>query len=231
MPRSSCGRAIRPWSAKVKVGRLDYTKSLETKTVSDIIVSMGPKWFLSWILIYPLFKVLTGVEIEGRIPKAGPVIIAPNHVSFLDPPVVGIAAFREVYFLAKPSLFKASGFFAWLITTYNAISIEGTAGLRRAIKLLKKGNAVVIFPEGTRSRKKKILPFHQGVGYLSINFGVPVIPAYIYNSNKRFVSLMFRINKLKIRFGKMIFPQGYKKTREDFALFANRVRDEMLRLK
>lgn len=192
---------------------------------------MGPKWFVSWILIYPLFKLLTGIEIEGRIPRSGPVILAPNHVSFLDPPVVGITAFREIYFLAKPDLFKASGFFAWLITTYNAISIEGTAGLRKAIKLLKRGNAVVIFPEGTRSRKKRILPFHQGVGYLAINFGVPVIPVYIANSNKRFVSLVLRINKLKIRFGNMIFPHGYKKTREDFVLFANRVRDEMLKLK
>ena len=192
---------------------------------------MGPKWFLSWILIYPLFKLLTGVEIEGRIPRRGPVILAPNHVSFLDPPVVGITAFREIYFLAKPGLFKASGFFAWLITTYNAISIEGTAGVRKAIKLLKKGNAVVIFPEGTRSRKKMILPFHQGVGYLAISFGVPVVPIYIANSNKRFVSLVLRINKLKIKFGKMIFPHGYKKTRKDFARFANRVRDEMLKLK
>jgi len=110
---------------------------------------------------------------------------------------------------------------------------------KQALQTLKKfGERVeekkltaVIFPEGTRSRKKMILPFHQGVGYLAINFGVPVIPVYISNSNKRFVSLVLRINKLKIKFGKMIFPRGYKRTRKDFVLFANRVRDEMLKLK
>lgn len=192
---------------------------------------MRLKWFLAWILIYPLFKLLTGVKIEGRIPKTGPVILAPNHVSFLDPPLVGITACREIHFLAKPGLFAQSKFFTWLITTYNAISLEGTSGVRKAIKLLRKGNAVVIFPEGTRSRVHAILPFHEGVGYLAVNFGIPVVPIYITNSNKRVVSLILRINELKIRFGRVIHPHGYKKTREDFARFANRVREEVLRLK
>ncbi|MCK4941502.1 1-acyl-sn-glycerol-3-phosphate acyltransferase [candidate division WOR-3 bacterium] len=192
---------------------------------------MSIKWFMTWLLIYPLLKLLTGVKIEGRIPRKGPVILAANHVSFLDPLVVGITACREIYFLAKPDLFRTSKFFAWLITTYNAISLEGTSGVRKAIRLLKKGNAVVIFPEGTRSRKKVMLPFHEGVGYLAINFGIPVIPVYITNSNKRFVSLMLRINQLKIKFGKVISPYGYKKTRRDFARFATCIRDEVLRLK
>jgi 1-acyl-sn-glycerol-3-phosphate acyltransferase len=183
------------------------------------------------VLIYPILKLLTGIEIEGRIPKKGPVILAANHVSFLDPPVVGVAACREIYFLAKAGLFKGSGLFARLITAYNALTLEGMFGIRKAIRLLRTGNAVVIFPEGTRSRKKMILPFHQGVGYLAINFSVPVVPVYIANSDKRFMSLVLRINKLKIRFGKIISPHGYKKTREDFTRFAIRVRDEILRLK
>jgi len=192
---------------------------------------MRLKWFLAWVIIYPLFKALTGVQIEGRVPKTGPVILAPNHVSFLDPPLVGITAFREIHFLAKPGLFTGSKFFARLIENYNAISLEGTSGVRRAIRLLRQGHAVVIFPEGTRSRKKAMLPFHQGVGYLSINYGVPVIPVYITNSNKRVVSLVFRLNELKIKFGKLIHPHGYKKTREDFARFAERVREEVLKLR
>jgi len=192
---------------------------------------MSLKWFLVWIFIYPLFKLLNGVKIEGRVPKKGPVILAANHVSFLDPLLVGITACREIHFLAKPGLFTGSKFFAWLITTYNAISLEGTSGVRKAIKLLHNGGALVIFPEGTRSRKKEVLPFHQGVGYLAINFGVPVIPVYITNSNKRVISLVLRLNKLKVKFGKLIDPHGYKKTREDFARFADRVREEVLRLK
>jgi 1-acyl-sn-glycerol-3-phosphate acyltransferase len=192
---------------------------------------MGIKWFLSWVLVYPVLKLLTGLEIEGRVPRRGPLILASNHVSFLDPPAVGVAACREIYFLAKAGLFRGSKFFARLITAYNALTLEGMFGIRKAIRLFRGGHAVVIFPEGTRSRKKMILPFHQGVGYLAINFGVPVIPIYISNSNKRFITLMLRIHKLKIKFGKVISPHGYKKTRTDFTRFATRVRDEILRLK
>jgi 1-acyl-sn-glycerol-3-phosphate acyltransferase len=192
---------------------------------------MGLKWFLSWVFLFPISKLLTGIEIKGRVPRRGPVILAANHVSFLDPPVVGLTACREIYFLAKAGLFKGSKFFARLITSYNALTLEGMFGIRKAIRLLRDGHAVVIFPEGTRSRKKMVLPFHQGVGYLAINYGVPVVPVYISNSNKRVISLILRINQLKITFGKIISPQGYKNTREDFVRFANRVRDEMLRLK
>ena len=192
---------------------------------------MGLKWFVSWILMFPLFKFLTGLEIEGKIPKSGPLILAANHVSFLDPPAVGVTACREIYFLAKAGLFKGSKLFARLITAYNALTLEGMFGIRKAIRLLRTGNAVVIFPEGTRSRKKMILPFHHGVGYLAINYGVPVVPVYIANSNKRFITLVLRINKLKVKFGKMIKPHGYKKTRKDFARFATRVREEIMRLK
>jgi 1-acyl-sn-glycerol-3-phosphate acyltransferase len=192
---------------------------------------MSIKWFLSWVLVFPIFKLLTGIEIEGRIPKRGPVILAANHVSFLDPPVVGVTACREIYFLAKAGLFKGPKFFAQLITAYNALSLEGMFGIRKAIKLLRTGNVIVIFPEGTRSRQKRVLPFHHGVGYLAINFGVPVIPVHIANSDKRVISLVLRINQLKVKFGRMISPHGYKKTREDFARFATRVREEILRLK
>lgn len=191
---------------------------------------MGFKWFVSWILTFPLFKLLTGVEIEGTIPKKGPIILAGNHTSFLDPPIVGYTAFREVYFLAKPGLFVFSKFFTWLITAYNAIAISQTEGLIKAIRLLKQSKVVVIFPEGTRSKKDVLLPFNPGLGYLSISLNIPVVPVYITNSNKKFVTLVLRFNKLKIKFGKPIYPTGYQKTKENFERFAQKVREEVLKL-
>ena len=186
---------------------------------------------MSWILAFPLLKILTGVEICGSIPKNGAAILACNHVSFLDPPVLGITACREIYFLAKPGLFNLSKFFTWLITNYNAISVGGTGGMRKAIRLLKKKKVIAIFPEGTRSKKSVLLPFNPGVGYLSISLGVPVIPVYIRNSNKNFISLMLRFNKLNINFGKPIFPFGYKKERKDFERFVAKIREEVKQLK
>jgi 1-acyl-sn-glycerol-3-phosphate acyltransferase len=192
---------------------------------------MSIKWFLSWILMFPLLKFLTGIEIYGSVPRKGAFILACNHVSFLDPPVVGITACREIYFLAKPGLFASSRFFAWLIRTYNAMSTGGTEGIKRALRLLKAGNVVVIFPEGTRSRKGYMLDFNPGVAYLSITLGIPVIPAYITHSNKKFVSLVLRLNKLKITYGSHLYPTGYSKTREAYQMFASRIRDEVLKLR
>ncbi len=192
---------------------------------------MGLRWLISWLLTFPLFVLLTGVEIKGKIPKRGPVILASNHLSFLDPPLIGYTAFREVFFLAKPGLFVLSKFFTWLIKTYNAINLEGGQGIRPAIKLLKSGKPVVIFPEGTRSRKGVLLPFNPGVGFLAINYNIPVVPVKIINSNKNWISLMIRWNNVKIIYGKPIYPDGYQNTKEDFEKFSNKIREEVKNLK
>lgn len=191
---------------------------------------MSPKWFLGWIWAFPVFKIITGVDIQGRVPRKGAYIIACNHVSFLDPPALGICAGRELYFLAKIGLFAHSKFFAWLIRTFNAIPISGVMGVRPAIRLFQQGEIVVIFPEGTRARKGQMLPFNPGVSYLAITFNVPVIPVYIRNSNKRVISLILRINKLRIRFGKPIYPSGYEKSKKDIERFAAHLREEVLNL-
>ncbi len=192
---------------------------------------MPIKWFIPWLFAFPLLKILTGIKINGSIPKKGPCIVACNHASALDPPVIGITACREVYFLAKVGLFNLSKFFTWLIRAYNAIPVTGIQGLRTAVRLLKKGKAVVIFPEGTRSRKGYILPFNPGVSYLAINLGVPVIPVYISNSNKKFISLILRINQLKIKFGKPVYPVGYKRDRENYDRFGAKLKEEIIKLR
>jgi 1-acyl-sn-glycerol-3-phosphate acyltransferase len=189
------------------------------------------KWLISWLLTFPIFILLTGVKIKGKIPKKGPVILASNHLSFLDPPLIGYTAFREVYFLAKPGLFVISRFFTWLIKNFNAINLGEGKGLIPAIKLLKNGNVVVIFPEGTRSKKGILLPFNPGVGFLAITYNVPVIPVRIINSNKNWISLILRWHNLKIIYGEPLYPDGYKDSKDDFEAFANRIREEVLKLK
>lgn len=188
---------------------------------------MRSLWFITWLLAFPLLKILTGAQITGRIPKRGACIIACNHVSFLDPPALGIAAGREVFFLAKIGLFKLSGFFNRLIRSYNAIPISGVMGLRPAIRLLKLGQAVVIFPEGTRSLKGEMLPFNPGVSFLAINYRVPVVPAYIGDSNRNFFLLMLRMYQLRIKFGKPVYSNGYNNNREDYERFADTLKTEV----
>jgi 1-acyl-sn-glycerol-3-phosphate acyltransferase len=192
---------------------------------------MKKQWLLSWLFAYPLLHFLTGIQIRGRIPRQGPYIIACNHVSFLDPPIVAIASLREVYFLAKIGLFQGWKFFSRLIESYNAIPINGVQGLRTAVKVLRKGQAVVIFPEGTRSRKGHMLPFNPGVSYLAINLDIPVIPAYIRHSDKRFLTLLMRMYPLRITFGAPMHAAGYDRTAEDYERFAVRLREAVLKLR
>jgi len=192
---------------------------------------MSPKWFIGWAFVFPLLKILTGIRIRGKVPKKGPCIIAANHVSFLDPPVLGLTAFREIYFLAKKGLFHVSPFFSWLITAFNAMQVHGTEGMIRAVQLLRAGKAVVIFPEGTRSRIGRMLPFNPGIGYLAITLGVPVVPAYIANADKKLLTLMLRVHPLKITYGAPVYPRGYAKNKEEFQRFADKIREEVLTLK
>lgn len=191
---------------------------------------MRTRWLISWAFTFPLFKLLTGVEIVGSVPKRGAVILACNHVSFLDPPLVAYTAFREVYFLAKAGLFSRSKVFSRLITAYNAVSIDGSEGLRKAVGLLRKGAAVVIFPEGTRSRTGGLLPFNPGIGFLAISFRVPVVPVYIRNSNRYLSSLIMRFEQLRITFGAPVMPDGYDRTKDGFGRFSREIRDRVLSL-
>jgi len=189
------------------------------------------RWFCGWIFVFPLLRILTGVEIRGKVPKKGPVILAANHVSFLDPPLIGITAFRETYFLAKKGLFHVTPFFSWLITSFNAMQVHGTEGMIRAIQLLRQGKAVVIFPEGTRSRKGELLPFNPGIGFLAISLGVPVVPAYIANADKKFFSLMLRFHPLKVTYGTPVYPRDFSDRKDEYQRFADRIREEVLKLR
>jgi len=135
------------------------------------------------------FGLLTGWDVRGRqhIPREGGLLVASNHISFWDPPMVGSALPREVHFLAKEELFRTPGL-GWLIRSLNSIPIRrGVAdlsGLARALEVLRQGDALLLFPEGSRMRDGELHPPRPGVGMMAVQADVPIVPCYISGSNR-----------------------------------------------
>ncbi|MGC3970117.1 MAG: lysophospholipid acyltransferase family protein [Pirellulales bacterium] len=114
-----------------------------------------------------------------RFPATGGYLLLSNHQSHLDPPLIGSVVPRRINYLARDTLFK-NKFFAWLINSLDAIPIDreglGLSGLKETMKRLKRGEIVLLFPEGTRSPDGEIQPLKPGFSALVQRTGVPIVP-------------------------------------------------------
>ncbi|KPL05479.1 MAG: hypothetical protein AMJ73_00555 [candidate division Zixibacteria bacterium SM1_73] len=151
------------------------------------------------------------------IPKKGGVIIASNHAAYVDPPFLGAASTRELYYLAKTELFS-NGLLGWLIRKYNAFPIiRGSfdrKGMSQAAELLREKKALLLFPEGTRSRDGNLLEPKLGLGKIALEAGVPIVPAYIANSKDLFSTFLKR-RRLVILFGSPILKSWLDRIPKD----------------
>ncbi|GIW25646.1 1-acyl-sn-glycerol-3-phosphate acyltransferase [Meiothermus sp.] len=136
-----------------------------------------------------LLKVLFGLQVEGaeKIPKEGPVILASNHMSFLDPVVMGVACPRVVSYMSRDDVFKYP-ILRWLLPRLYVIPVSRGSGdlgaIKAAIRVLKNGMAFGIFPEGRRSRTGFIEPFKTGTAAIALRTGATIVPAAIIGSDK-----------------------------------------------
>lgn len=125
-------------------------------------------------------------RVEGRenLPAGGFVAVC-NHVSFFDPTTAGWALNREVYYLARKSLFN-SPVMAKFLPSVNVLPIDqerpDMTGLRRVIKYLKAGEVVVLFPEGARSWDGTVQPGMPGAGLVAVKAGVPIVPVRLHGT-------------------------------------------------
>lgn len=141
-------------------------------------------YFFTKALSFTFFpRTVTGWQ---NLPKEGAYILASNHISNLDPPILGISTPRRLYFMAKAELFK-NPLMGWWLRKLWAFPIkrgEGDFGaLKAALKFLKAGYPVLLFPEGTRRMDDNPLPPQAGAGLLAIKSQVPIIPVYVKGSN------------------------------------------------
>jgi 1-acyl-sn-glycerol-3-phosphate acyltransferase len=160
-------------------------------------------WLCRWIA-----RTLFALRVEGTeyIPRKGAAILAPNHVSFLDPVVVGISARRSVYFMAQRELF-GNPLAKWFMSSLHAFPVSreqiSPSTVRRTLALLEAGEAVVIFPEGGRGDGRTMRPIRPGIGLIAARSGAPVIPV-CHSGTERALPRGARIIRrvpLRVRFG------------------------------
>jgi 1-acyl-sn-glycerol-3-phosphate acyltransferase len=167
---------------------------------------LGLLYSASRFLLDGLARVVSSWEVRGRenIPRTGGLLVASNHISFFDPPLVAIAAVRELHFLAKEELFRPV-VLGTLIRTFNSIPIRrGVAdlsGLSKALDVLRAGHALIMFPEGSRMRDGELHPARPGVGMLAVGTDALIVPCYISGSDRP-GGWITRRTRLRITFGR-----------------------------
>ncbi|MDI6729287.1 MAG: lysophospholipid acyltransferase family protein [Thermodesulfovibrionales bacterium] len=154
-----------------------------------------------------MFKVFFRLKVYGPgfIPEKGGVIIAANHVSFLDPPLLGVALKRRATFIAKRYLFSVP-FIGYIVKLY---SIPVDAGrtrpstIKEAVKRLKMGELIVIFPEGGINLNGSFIDAKRGVGLIAAMSGVPIVPAFIDGTQRALPvgSKFLRPAEIELHFG------------------------------
>jgi len=169
-------------------------------------------WIVRGIL-QPFFHIYFRLSRIGRehIPAHGPVILASNHRSFLDPFVIAVMGRRPIYFLAKKELF-ANRPIAWLLGALGAFPIDRHGGDQAAMAtaraILERGDGVLIFPEGTRIRPGALGRPKRGVGRLALETGAPVVPIAVHGTEAVRRGWRIRPHKVRIRAGApLTFPK------------------------
>jgi 1-acyl-sn-glycerol-3-phosphate acyltransferase len=170
----------------------------------------GVNPFVYWTLralLVPFFLVYFRMQRVGRehLPRTGPLLLASNHRSFLDPFVIGTMIRRPVYYMAKRELFEKR-WQAWILNALGAFPVDRGAGdgdaMATARTILERGDCVVVFPEGTRVRPGPLGTPHRGVGRLALETGVPVAPVAVIGTEDVRRGWRIRPRKVRLRVGR-----------------------------
>jgi 1-acyl-sn-glycerol-3-phosphate acyltransferase len=151
------------------------------------------------------------------VPKEGPVILASNHASFIDPPLIGSGFNRAVNYLARNTLFDVP-VLASLLRSWKVVPVDreggGGAGLKAILDRLLEGGIILLFPEGTRSADGKLRPAKSGIGLTVIKSSAPVVPVRVLGTFEAYGRHMKfpRPRRVAVKYG---HPLDFKALREE----------------
>ena len=180
---------------------------------------MNLSYRLGWIFFRTLYKVYFRWHVfnADNVPQSGGVILASNHASFLDPPLVGSGLNRGINYLARESLFRFPGIGA-LLRSWNSVPVDrdggGAAGLKAILDRLLAGGGIILFPEGTRTSDGHLQPARSGIGLVVIKSTAPVVPVRVfgtYEAYGRHVKFP-RPYRVMVKYGR---PMDFKKLRDE----------------
>ena len=146
-------------------------------------------YYVARVIVRGLLKLLTHCRVEGRknIPSQGPLLIVANHLSLADPPLLGVSLSRKVMFMAKKELFR-SRVIGYFFGSFGAFPVDrrqlNRQALRQAGQILADDLALVMFPEGTRSRSGRLRPAFSGPALIAMRSGAPILPVGIIGTGK-----------------------------------------------
>ena len=148
-------------------------------------------YYCGWVFFRTAYKLYFRAEWfnSERVPRSGPVVLACNHASILDPPLVGTALDRGISYLARESLFRFWGV-GWVLRKWDAVPVDrdggGARGLKAILDRLLAGGGIILFPEGTRTLDGNLQPARSGIGLTVIKSSAPVVPVRVFGTFKAF---------------------------------------------
>ncbi|HTV76249.1 MAG TPA: lysophospholipid acyltransferase family protein [Candidatus Baltobacteraceae bacterium] len=180
---------------------------------------MNFSYRLGWIFFRALFAVYFRWRVFNaeRVPQMRGVILAANHASFLDPPLVGSGLHREINYLARESLFRFPIVGA-VLRSWNAVPVDidggGAAGLKAILERLLAGGGIILFPEGARTFDGKLQPAHAGIGLTVIKSSAPVVPVRVFGTFEAFSRMQKfpRPKKIAVKYGE---PMRFEELRAE----------------
>lgn len=229
---------------------LDTSNLTIKQVVADILAQVKYFQKLNWdnkfywiacLICGAFFKILFNLKIVGQenIPLAGGVLIAANHVSYLDPPVICAALPRQTYCMAKQELF-AHSLLRWIFNKGNVFSVNRTGvspqSFKKVLSLLEQGRVVVIFPEGQRSFNGKLQAAKPGIGMIISKAvekypQVKFIPAKVLGTDKVLPreAKWFKSGNLEVRFGRPVdvHQQAEHSSKEKYQAIADAVMEKI----
>jgi 1-acyl-sn-glycerol-3-phosphate acyltransferase len=191
-------------------------------------------YWLGWMSFGAAYRTLFGMRVIGaeNLILSGPVLVASNHQSYLDPPLIGNLYKTEMVFFARKSLFKGLG--KWIYPQWNAIPIDqekpDMSSMKTVIRKLKEGWRVLVFPEGQRTLDGEIGEAAPGIGMIAAKAGVPIQPVRICGADKALPRGSGKISfaRITVKVGKPILltPDEFKAlgNKEGYQALTDRIR-------